>query len=469
MASGKKLAGNFIYLLLAELTRAVFQFLFIKHISTTLGTEQYGIYLSIFNVINLTYILVNSGLEVYGMREAARFPNKIPRLVGDILILRTILFLFTFALISFYAFSAFDEPMIQDLYLIASLKLLGEALLLNWIFQAKEQIKPVAIRQIFLYFLIYLLFVTLIDKPQDLKIAVWIYAASNPIISIFIILVYIKNYKIKLRIDFKTLKNHFFNALPMGVMLIMIIIYTRSDIEVIKFMTDDPNKSVAIYGSATNLVIITTTLTNIFQQVLFPRLSKSDEKDEKIRNYNFFFNISLFVGIIMTIVFIVWSKELILLQYDETYLEANLLLKILSIKIFLIYLAVSSSSPLLAWGQQKKVMYITILSAILNIIGNLIFVPIFDFYGAAYTTIFAEVLVSTLLAISIFKQINYFNYKLLIRYLVVGGTIGYATFLAYENIESRIIAIFVTVVAAIAIYFACSTFKIKDLINLLRK
>lgn len=468
MSSKKLLAGNFLYLMGAELARAVLQFFFVKHISTSLGTEQYGIYIAVFNIINLSMIIVNSGLEVYGIREVSKFPEKTTKIVGDILTLR--IFLYILTLIGLFAYiNLAIESEIRELYYISTIKLLGEAILLSWLFQAKEFVKPVAIRQVVLHLLIFILFKIYISGPGDLRSGVWIFSISSPISSFFLLAYYLKKYSIKIDLNLKDLKKIILQSLPLGINLFMIIIYTRSDIEVLKFMADDPDYAVGIYGAINALVVISAMPTNIFQQILFPRLSRAVDTNERISNYNFFYNISLFTGISFTIIFFTFSKELILLQYDAEYLDGELLLKILSLKIFLIYIAVSSSSPLLAWGKQKTVMYITIGSAILNIIGNLIFVPKYGIYGAAYTTIFSEIFVSVFLGIALSRFIKHYNYVLILKYLIFGFFFGAISFFSYEYSNTLLIPIFVTLIMIFLLFVTCSTFKLKELKELYKK
>lgn len=61
--------------------------------------------------------------------------------------------------------------------------------------------------------------------------------------------------------------------------------------------------------------------------------------------------------------------------------------------IFLVYFVSSLYTyALIARGEQKRMMYINAVVAILNIIGNLICIPMYSFIGSAWVTLGTQVL-----------------------------------------------------------------------------
>lgn len=61
--------------------------------------------------------------------------------------------------------------------------------------------------------------------------------------------------------------------------------------------------------------------------------------------------------------------------------------------IFLVYFVSSLYTyALIARGEQKRMMYINAVVAVLNIIGNLIFIPMYSFIGSAWVTLATQIL-----------------------------------------------------------------------------
>lgn len=60
--------------------------------------------------------------------------------------------------------------------------------------------------------------------------------------------------------------------------------------------------------------------------------------------------------------------------------------------IFLVYFISSLYTyALIARSEQKRMMYINAVVAILNIIGNIIFIPIYSFIGSAWVTLATQI------------------------------------------------------------------------------
>jgi O-antigen/teichoic acid export membrane protein len=73
--------------------------------------------------------------------------------------------------------------------------------------------------------------------------------------------------------------------------------------------------------------------------------------------------------------------------------------------IFLVYFVSSLYTYILiARGQQKRMMYINAGIAILNIVGNIIFIPIYSFIGSAWVTLVTQILLLILTYIAVRRR-----------------------------------------------------------------
>jgi O-antigen/teichoic acid export membrane protein len=466
--SNKRIAKNFVLILLAESVRSVFQFFFIKRLTNTLSNESYGEYLSVFNTISLLYIIIHFGLEMYGTREIAKNPEKASVIIGDILQIRIILFFITLGILFLYLNAGLGIAS-NYFYYFAAIKLLGDAILINWFFQGIEDFKTLAYRQMLLFPLMLGSLYLFVNYENDLFNAILVNSITYLSLSILLIITYLRKAKIHFSINFNRWKTIINQSFPMGIMFFMVIIYTRSDIELIKQLIPNSAYKVSLYGATVALITIAAMVSSLLQQVFFPRISRTNDKEFQGKVLSYYFDISLLVGVLFTLLIYTFPSELLLLQFKSSYLEAESLLKFFAFKIMLIYFVVSLSTPFLANGQQKIVMVITIFSALLNIIGNLVLIPIYDIYGAAYSTVASEIFVGIALIYTIYKRKIHYNYLQLIYYLIaLISTILLLDFVK-QFTSSLIIVIFVFISCSILIFLTLSKVKISELKSIIRK
>jgi len=62
---------------------------------------------------------------------------------------------------------------------------------------------------------------------------------------------------------------------------------------------------------------------------------------------------------------------------------------------------------LIAGNLQKKLVKILAVVAIINVVGNLIFIPRFSYFGSAYISVITEMVVVFLTALMVFRKIDY--------------------------------------------------------------
>ena len=88
------------------------------------------------------------------------------------------------------------------------------------------------------------------------------------------------------------------------------------------------------------------------------------------------------------------SKDIIMMMAGDTYIEATSSLRILCISlVFSIFAIYLTNVILLPNKKEKQIMYATIISAVINVILNIIFIPWLKHDGAAITTTISEAVV----------------------------------------------------------------------------
>ena len=459
MSEKKVVANNILYLTIAELTGRILQFFFYKHISTALGTEAFGAYSWATTNVMYFFIIVGAGLDIFGIREISKNKEKINYYSNVILSLRIVLSVVAFFTLFIYAFYITDKSLeIKLLLVVAGVRLFGDAILPNWIYQAIEKMGYLAIRNFLFNFLNLILAYLLVKTPADTIYATGLLSFNLIITSI--ILLFHFNYKfIKIQFIFN-LKDYWDflkKSIPIGLSIQIIIFYNFADILMLGFLRENFEYEVGIYSAAMRIIMISTLPNQILQQSFFPKFANDDiyNKDSYFNKYTILTVVS---GSFLTAIIIAYSEAIIQIQFSELYFESSILLKILALKLFLSYLSVTFSSPFLAKNNENIVLKVVGFAFVLNIILNYLTIPVYGIYGAAFSTIFCEVIISLLFYYQLYKKYNLINYKplvygivvmigVLIIYFITNNILNFNVYLSF--IFSIFTFLFITIVSKV--------------------
>ena len=372
----------------------IFPLITFPYISKILGTENIGKYNFANSIISYFVLLAALGINTYAIREGARLRddkeklNKFIREIFTINIISTIasyLLLFVLVLI---------VPKFKDysvLIWILSLQIIFKTIGIEWIYSIYEDYKYITIRSIMFQLLSLGFLFMFVHSESDL----YMYSIITVISSVgsnILNLMHSRKYckvSITKSINFK---EHIKPILILFATTITVTIYVNSDITILGFLTSDYN--VGIYSVSTKIYSIIKSLLSSIILVSIPRFSAlfaQNKKDEFKSTAEDIYK-TLLTLIIPTIIgIVVLRQEIILIISDITYLEATSSLAWLSIAIFFSLGAYFwGQAMLVPLKQEKKVLKITIVSAIVNIILNLLLIPIWKENAAAITTIIAE-------------------------------------------------------------------------------
>jgi O-antigen/teichoic acid export membrane protein len=208
------------------------------------------------------------------------------------------------------------------------------------------------------------------------------------------------------------LKLHFVRSLvkpafPFAILSILALIHWKVDYFMISKILGEEH--LGLYAVAYKVFEIGVVAGATFNAALFPTVSamygESKEKlrraYEKIQNYFVIFSLPVSVLIIL------FAEEIILLLYGDQYLESVNVLVILGLGFGIFFFTlpmrmVINNSEFI----MRLVPYFTI-TAVLNIVLNLVIIPLYGIIGAALVTFFAgfiDVLVRIMFIRKIFRE-----------------------------------------------------------------
>lgn len=143
--------------------------------------------------------------------------------------------------------------------------------------------------------------------------------------------------------------------------------------------------SVAIYSLAYSIGTIASTIANAMSASMTPwiyemlRMKKYDKINDKI----------IFMGYllgIITVMISLISPEIIQIIGTNTYTESRDIIPVICLGYFIYFLVATCGITLFYYEDKRKIVFGSSITAILNIVLNTIFIRMFGYKAAAYTT-----------------------------------------------------------------------------------
>jgi len=202
--------------------------------------------------------------------------------------------------------------------------------------------------------------------------------------------------------DFDFWKKLIRESYPLAFALVFVMMYYRIDTVMLSMIKGED--AVGIYNAAYNILMGLAIIPSSFLPAVFPNLSRFfKESNVKLRKG---FKKALMLmglsGLTIAILGTIFAKDVISIIYGASYMESVLTLQILMWALLFLFMNNTVGITLNATNRQKANMFIVGTAVIVNIILNLLLVPVLTYEGAAIATLITEayVLLSGLLIIT---------------------------------------------------------------------
>lgn len=411
MTIARKILSNTAFQIIGRAGVAVLSLAVIKIITSYLSVEKYGEYTNVYEFLALFAIIADFGLYTISVREMSKDEDNIPRLLGNILSIRVGVgvIVLTFLIIAGFLVPSHQGTQIPYAIMIATTAALIALIngTITSVFQVKYVMQKAAIAQIigkivqvgYMVLVAFVLFNA--DKFDGFYHLFLAGVFGNGAMLILTIYFVSKFTPIKFRFDGDQISYLLKQALPYGLALFLSNIYFRADAILIFNIRGSFENG--LYGVAARILEALVILPIFFMNAVLPTLTKHiKEKREsyrKIIQYTFDFQLVLSLpflvgGFILAKPLIrMISKPEFVSNVEAGFLGSDVALQIVLFSFVLVALNVIFNFTLIAIGKQSQLIWINGVCATFNVITNLIFIPMYGFRGAAFTTITSELLV----------------------------------------------------------------------------
>lgn len=448
--------------LLLTSSAVIFPLITFPYVTRTLSSNSIGKYFFIDALTQYFIIFSAVGIPYYGIREIARVKNNIParsKLVTELLSIQVTLAVLLSAV--FIGIHHFIPDLKNDFGLvkIACLGIISASFMMEWFYQGIENftyitgrsliIKTVSVAGILLLvrqagdYLIYYLLTTLL---------IFCNAALN-------FFNYLKNYHAPFEGKLN-IKRHMRPLLVLFSINISVSIYAILDTIILGLLTDPAN--VSFYNVPLKLVKIFWTVVNGAGMVLIPRVASYFVNNDTAGIQNVMQK-SLSIVFLLTIPFcffcLMFPAQILVIISGPKYLDAANALRVLSIVPLIIAVCnVCGTQFLMPIGQEKNILYATLLGLVISLALNFLLIPYMKFMGAAIACVAAEGTVCIYIFVSAIKRIKLLiDYALLIQILLSLAIAAAARFVFYPYYNGLVL-----IAGVFGIY--CFTFILLQLV-----
>ena len=457
-----KIAFNTIIQIASKLIATLVGLISIGIITRHLGSTGFGEYTTIITFLSFFGIVADLGLTLITVQMISQPGIDEKKVLGNLLGLRLVSALFFIGLAPIVVLSFPYSAGVKAGVLIASLSFIFVALnqILVGLFQKNLRMDKVSIAEITSRITLLFFTIMAVKLSWGLNGILLAMVLSS---GISFILHYIFSRKfvfIQPLFDFNFWKKIIRLSWPLALTIFFNLIYLKSDTI---FLSIIPRPSeigiiaeVGIYGAAYKVIDVLITLPFMFSGIILPILSKRWAEGDK-EGFNYIMQKSFDLMAIFAIPIAVGaqfvSRDIMVLVAGEDFSASGAILKILIIAASLIFLGNISAHAIIAINKQKKIIGAYIFVAITALIGYLVFIPYFSYFGAAAVTIYSELAIA-LASIYLIKKYTDFvpSANILIKAFLASFLMGACIYLTQNYIPGNVYLALMTGVLSYGVF-----------------
>lgn len=417
---GKKnkfgLLSNIASLGIVQIANYVFPLISLPIISRIIGPDKFGVINYASTFIAYFILLVSYGFDLTATRRIAQNPDDKElrdKVFSEVLIAK--LYLFLISIIIFLPCLSFIGPLKSEksVAIFSFLTVISFVFTQNWLFQAMQNLKRVAILN-FIGKFIFTLFVLLIVRQKaDYVWQPLIIGLSQILVSLLSMKWAIKTYDLTIK---KVSSSRIWELLKeertVFFSMVVISLYTTTNTVVLGLMRN--TTEVGYYTAASRLMDVANTVINIpLAQALFPFIGKAFGKDNQIgvATVQRITPIICIFTLISCLGMFALGPLVLKMFYGNAFEASIPVFKIICFLPMIVALSnIFGIQVMLNLKMDKAFFYITFIGAVCGLCLNFLMIHYYGYIGTAWNCLIVEVFITSAMFIYIKnKGVNPFN------------------------------------------------------------
>jgi O-antigen/teichoic acid export membrane protein len=380
MRPGRRVLSNFFHLSTGELLARLLAFAAFAHLARVLGSTGFGRIGFVMTVVTYLQIPVLQGFDSVGMRDVARDPGLLRQYGGNILVMRLLAAVGTFAVV---AVSVHSE--IRGLLLLFSLTLFPQAASLKWAFQAVERNRPVAAANIASQ-LVFAVGAFTVAGPEAMLRVPLAVLAGEAVAALVLGVLFLRQFGwpvpgVSVRL--------FRESLPLAASSVLGTLLFNFDVLALAWF--QPASAVGLYTAVYKLVLLFATPLTLFQISMLPTLARSDGDLRRTAGAALRYLAVVFVP--LPFVGLLVAPQLLTLLYGAEYAGGSGALQILLASLPWMAFRSLFRIILVSYHLQHLDLRTVLAGTLTNMAVDLALVPRWGVAGAAVATLCSELVI----------------------------------------------------------------------------
>ena len=403
----KSLFKNSVYNILYRCLNVIFPLITVSYVSRVLQASGVGEVASATNIANYFTVLAALGLPTYGTKviAACRNKNELNKSFWELFSINMIsTLLFATSYYSMILIHPFFEKDVT-LYCVVGLAIVFNFINVDWFYQGKEEFAYITIRSFVIKSLSMIAIFVFVRTKEDMLEYAIILTLSNVSNYIFNI-IHIRKF-ISFSVPHLEIVQHLRPIFLLLFASIVIELYTMVGTTMLTVFSN--SESVGYYVNSMSVIRIVRTLVTAVCAVFLPRLSYyyysgNNEAFEKLivkgLGILIYLTVPAAIGVFMV------STDTVLVLFGNSFVQASISVKILSLSIITIALSNFIGYQIFITIKKERLMvFSTIVGAVTNISLNMLLVGKLDYVGVAIASSVSELAV-TVFQIYKLKKLN---------------------------------------------------------------
>ncbi len=274
--------------------------------------------------------------------------------------------------------------------------------------------------------------------------------------------------RLKLLFDWPVWREILKKSWPLALTIAFNLIYLRADTLILSLLKEQ--STVGLYGASYKVVDILTTLPFMFAGLVLPLMTaawatSNTQYFKKILQKSFDVMAIMALPLLIGTQFV--AQPIMALVAGRDFSLAGNILQILILAVSFIFLGTIFSHAIIAIDQQKKIIKAYIFTALSSLVAYLIFIPPFSYYGAAWVTVYSEVVIAVASFYLIYKYSGFLpNLNIFFKSMLASLIMALAVYFIWPRLNLFITLAIAGLVYFVALYLTKAITK-NDLLNLL--
>ena len=391
---GNKIFKNATWIIVCRIIQAVLSVLVTMFSARYLGPSGYGLINYAASIVAFVAPIMQLGLNSTLVQEVVNDPEREGETMGTALTMS-----FTssfFCILGVVAFTLVANPGEKETLIVCalySILLIFQSVdLLQYWFQAKLKSKYTSIVMLVAYAVTSAYKIFLLITGKSIYWFAVAQAIDYLVIAVSLMVIYNKVGTEKLSFSWAAVKRMFDKSKFYIVSSLMVTIFAQTDRIMLKIMCGD--EATGFYSAAVTCATMTSfvfsAIIDSFRPSIFEK-KKTATPEEFEKSVSGLYSIIIYLSILQCVAIMLFAPWIVQILYGAEYAPTVGALQLTVWYTTFSYVGAVRNVWILAEGQQRYLWILNFAGALMNVVLNLVFIPMWNILGAAFASLVTQI------------------------------------------------------------------------------